>query len=63
MGDEVTCEDLGDTFPSVEDFNKEPTIYDVCTEVNGNFVKVSKGVGPRLGEFCSSCLPHLAQIA
>ena len=32
MGDEVTCEDLGDTFPSVEDFNKEPATYDVCIE-------------------------------
>ena len=30
MGDEVTCEDLGDTFPSVEDFNKGTSTYDIC---------------------------------
>ena len=32
MGDEVTCEDLGDAFPSVEDFNKGPSTYNVCSE-------------------------------
>ena len=41
MGDEVTCDDLGDTFPSVEDFNKGPSTYNVCSEEFGHYPLVS----------------------